>query len=34
MFYLDTPIDSESLQLSVKNGLKVDVVVWIEERVK
>jgi hypothetical protein len=34
LFYTDTPLDSEALECSIKNGLHPEVIVWVEEQVK
>lgn len=34
LFYLDIPLDPEALKVSTEKGLKPEVVVWIQEKIK
>ena len=34
LVFLDFPKDTKTLKASLENGWKVDVIVWVEERIK
>jgi hypothetical protein len=34
LFVLDLPLDEETVEIAVKGGFKIDVIVWVEEKIK